>query len=68
MAGSSPAWSLSGLDRHGKPFTLTLTGTAGGTWRAGDGGELIEVDALEFCWIVSGRAPGQGLLATPVPF
>ncbi len=54
--------------RHGKPFKLTLTGTAGGTWRAGDGSELIELDALEFCWILSGRAKGDGLLATPVPF
>jgi uncharacterized protein (TIGR03083 family) len=54
--------------RHGEPFTLTLTGAAGGTWRAGDGGEPIELDALDFCSILSGRASGQGLLATPVPF
>lgn len=54
--------------RHGEPFTLTLTGTAGGTWRAGDGGDSIELDALEFCSTLSGRAPGKGLLATPVPF
>jgi uncharacterized protein (TIGR03083 family) len=64
VAGVVAEWA----QRHGKPFTLTLTGTASGTWRAGDGGELIELDALEFCWIVSGRAPGEGLLATPVPF
>ena len=54
--------------RHGRPLTMTLTGAAGGTWRAGDGGELIELDALEFCRTVSGRAQGEGLLATPVPF
>jgi uncharacterized protein (TIGR03083 family) len=54
--------------RHGKPFTLLLTGTAGGSWRSGSGGEAIELGALEFCWILAGRAPGSGLLATRVPF
>jgi hypothetical protein len=54
--------------RHRQPFTLTLTGTAGGTWRAGDGGESIELDALEFCSTLSGRTAGEGLLAIPVPF
>jgi uncharacterized protein (TIGR03083 family) len=54
--------------RHGRPFTLTLTGPAGGTWQAADHGEHLELDALDFCWILSGRAPGTGLLATPVPF
>lgn len=52
---------------HGQPFSLTLTGPAGGHWRGG-GGEHLELDALEFCWILSGRAPGTGLLATRVPF
>jgi hypothetical protein len=55
-------------DRHGKPFTLTLTGPAGGSWHRGHGGEEIELDAVEFCWILAGRAPGTGLLATRVPF
>ncbi len=54
--------------RHGSPFTLTLTGPAGGSWQAGSGGEVIELDALDFCWILAGRAPGNGLLATRVPF
>jgi uncharacterized protein (TIGR03083 family) len=54
--------------RHGRPFTLTLTGPAGGTWRAGDGGEVLEFDALDFCWTLAARARGDGLLATPVPF
>lgn len=54
--------------RHGHPFTLHLSGPAGGTYQAGDGGEPIHEDALEFCRIVSGRAPGAGLLSTPVPF
>jgi uncharacterized protein (TIGR03083 family) len=54
--------------RHGQPFTLTLTGPAGGTYAAGDGGENIQLDAVEFCRIVSGRAHCTGLLTTAVPF
>ena len=54
--------------RHGQPFALTLTGPAGGRFVAGDaGGEELELDAVEFCRILSGRAPGTGLLAQPVP-
>jgi uncharacterized protein (TIGR03083 family) len=54
--------------RHGKPFTLTLTGSAGGAYVAGDSGEQMELDAVEFCRILSGRAQGTGLLTTEVPF
>jgi uncharacterized protein (TIGR03083 family) len=54
--------------RHAQPFTLTLTGPAGGQWRAGDGGEHLQLDALDFCWTLAGRQPGTGLLATEVPF
>lgn len=54
--------------RHGKPFALTLSGPAGGVFRQGDGGPVIELDAIEFCRVVSGRAPAQGLLATRVLF
>jgi len=53
---------------HGRPFALTLTGSAGGTWSRGAGGEELALDAVEFCRIVSGRATGQGLLATSVNF
>jgi uncharacterized protein (TIGR03083 family) len=53
---------------HGQPFTLTLNGPAGGQWRHGSGGEYLELDALDFCRILSGRAPGTGLLATRVAF
>jgi uncharacterized protein (TIGR03083 family) len=53
---------------HGRPYRLTLTGPAGGTWSSGDGGEEMTLDAVEFCRILSGRAAGEGLLATPVPF
>jgi hypothetical protein len=54
--------------RHGQPVDLTLTGSGGGHYTAGSGGETIELDAIEFCRTVSGRAPGTGLLATRVLF
>jgi uncharacterized protein (TIGR03083 family) len=54
--------------RHGQQFTLTLGGPAGGMYVAGDGGEHIELDAVEFCRILSGRANGTGLLSMEVPF
>lgn len=54
--------------RHGQPFTLTLTGPAGGVFRQGAGGPRLQVDAVMFCRILSGRAPGDGLLATRVLF
>jgi uncharacterized protein (TIGR03083 family) len=54
--------------RHGQPFTLTLTGPAGGAYVSGQGGETLELDAVEFCRILSGRAQGSGLLSTEVPF
>ncbi|RZL83059.1 MAG: maleylpyruvate isomerase family mycothiol-dependent enzyme [Rhodococcus sp. (in: high G+C Gram-positive bacteria)] len=54
--------------RHRQPFRLHLTGPAGGTWSSGADGETLELDAVEFCRILSERKPGTGLLATPVPF
>lgn len=54
--------------RHGQPFTLTLTGPAGGCYTAGDGGPDLELDAVEFCRILCGRGQGTGLLATGAPF
>ena len=54
--------------RHGKHFTLTLTGPAGGTFRQGTGGPDLELDAVEFCRTLSGRATGEGLLATRLLF
>ncbi|HLK00570.1 MAG TPA: maleylpyruvate isomerase family mycothiol-dependent enzyme [Streptosporangiaceae bacterium] len=55
-------------ERHGQPCTLTLTGPAGGHWTWGTGGPAHELDAVEFCRIISGRGSGNGLLATRVPF
>lgn len=54
--------------RHGQPFTLELTGIAGGVFTADGGGEPIVVDAAEFCSVLAGRGEATGLLATIVPF
>lgn len=59
--------------RHGQPFQLTLTGDAGGEYAsAGADTSTIppvsELDAVEFCRILAGRAEGAGLLSTIVPF
>jgi len=54
--------------RHGQPFSLTLGGPAGGDFVAGEGGERIEIDAVEFCRVLSGRGSRSGLLAQEVPF
>lgn len=54
--------------RHGAAYDLTLTGPAGGTWSSGTAGAALELDAIDFCRIVSGRDRGEGLLATQVPF
>jgi uncharacterized protein (TIGR03083 family) len=54
--------------RHGKPFTLVLTGPAGGTFTAGAGDAELELGAVEFCRILSRREKGVGLLATAVTF
>jgi uncharacterized protein (TIGR03083 family) len=54
--------------RHGQPYSLTLTGPAGGVFGSGGDGPPLELDAVEFCRVVSGRGTGPGLLAQPVPF
>lgn len=53
--------------RHGADHDLLLTGPAGLHATRGSA-ERIEMGAVDFCRVVSGRAPGEGLLATPVPF
>ena len=52
--------------QHGQPFTLRLSGPAGGSYRQGSGGPEISLDAVEFCRTISGRQQGTGLLAQPV--
>lgn len=58
--------------RHGRAFELVLTGPAGGAYRSAPGvagdPERLELDAVEYCRMASGRASGEGLLATEVPF
>lgn len=53
---------------HGKPFRLLLRGPGGGEYGHGEGGDEIEIDAVEFCRILSGRGTGEGLLSQQVPF
>jgi len=55
------------VGRHGQPCRLELTGPAGGTWSHGTG-TPIELDAVEFCRLVSGRGTTDGLLSCHVPF
>jgi uncharacterized protein (TIGR03083 family) len=54
--------------RHGRPYRLRLTGPAGGEWAAGENGEELELDAVDFCRLLSGRGTGAGLLGQQVPF
>ena len=54
--------------RWKRPFTLELSGPAGGTYVNGDGGESFRLDAVEFCRILSGRGDGAHPLHNVVPF
>lgn len=54
--------------RHSDPCYVRLTGPAGGTWTFGVGGPEIDLDAVEFCRVLSGREPASGLLVQQVPF
>lgn len=52
----------------GQPYDLTLDGPAGGRYSRGSGCDQYRLDAVEFARIMAGRAPGDGLLTTTVPF
>jgi uncharacterized protein (TIGR03083 family) len=54
--------------RHGQAFILELDGPAGGTWARGTNGPHLHLHAVEFCRVLSGRAPATGLLTQPVLF
>jgi hypothetical protein len=54
--------------RHDAAYELRLTGPAGGSWHRGSGGDRLELDAVDFCRILSGRGAGDGLLTVAVPF
>jgi uncharacterized protein (TIGR03083 family) len=53
--------------RHGQPYSLTLTGPAGGAFHAAGGGTPQVVDAIEFARVLSGRAEGSGVLRHKLP-
>ena len=54
-------------DIHGHAFELVLEGVAGGKFSQGVDGERVEMDAIEFVRVLSGRLPGAGVLAHPLP-
>jgi uncharacterized protein (TIGR03083 family) len=54
---------------HGEPVVLELTGPAGGRYHQHDpAAPVVRLDAVIFCETLSGRRPGEGLLAVPVLF
>ena len=52
---------------HDQPFELVLEGPAGGKFNNGVDGERVEIDAIDFIRILSGRLPGTGVLSHPLP-
>jgi uncharacterized protein (TIGR03083 family) len=56
------------VGRHGEAVTLRLRGGAGGAYQAGARGPVLELDAVEFARLVSGRGTPVGLLATSVQY
>jgi hypothetical protein len=52
---------------HGEPFELVLEGPVGGKFSQGVDGERVEIDALDFIRVLSGRLPGTGVLSNPLP-
>lgn len=54
--------------RHRQPVDLVLAGPAGGHYRSGPHADVIELNAIDFCRILSGRIPGDGLLNVKVLF
>jgi len=54
--------------RFQSPFQLRLTGPAGGDYRRGQGVDKLELDAVEFGRLLSGRGKSEGLLSSRVVF
>jgi uncharacterized protein (TIGR03083 family) len=52
---------------YGQPFELVLDGPAGGKFSYGVSGERVEISATDFVRVLSGRLPGTGVLANPLP-
>jgi hypothetical protein len=49
------------------PFTLRLDGPAGGYYTARGGDARVNLDAVEFVRILSGREAGDGVLRHKLP-
>jgi uncharacterized protein (TIGR03083 family) len=52
---------------HTDPFTLELRGPAGGRYAARGGDAPVDLDAVEFVRILSGRGDGDGVLLHKLP-
>jgi len=52
---------------HGEPFTLTLTGPAGGTFVQGAGGDEITIGVVDFVRILAERTTAEGVLQHTLP-
>lgn len=52
---------------HGQPFELVLEGPAGGKFSQGVDGERVDIDAIDFIRVISGRLPGTGVLSHSLP-
>lgn len=48
---------------YGHAFSLELDGPAGGTYVAGADGERVQIDAVGFVRVLSGRGEGSGVLS-----
>jgi hypothetical protein len=55
----------------GQNLSITVLPASGGTWTAGTAGPRLELDAIDFCRVISKR-PGPvdltELLSTEVPY
>lgn len=52
---------------YDQAYELVLEGPAGGKFSHGVGGERVEIDAIDFIRVLSGRLPGAGVLSNPLP-
>jgi uncharacterized protein (TIGR03083 family) len=52
---------------YDQPYELVLEGPAGGKFSHGVAGERVEIDAIDFIRVLSGRLPGAGVLSNPLP-
>ena len=70
-AFSLPTSSTNGRAATARTTRCVLTGPAGGTWTVGANGPHLELDAVEFCRVLSRRTGDvslETLMSTEVPF